>query len=86
MADIKHLKDAITKETCEFLAQFLKDSAHDGLAIKDDQCPDSFSIDKRPELETLLEAFLPRMEEETGKKLFPTYAYARLYKKGEELL
>lgn len=86
MADIKHLKDAISKETCEFLAQFLKDSAHDGLAIKDDQCPDSFSIDKRPELETLLEAFLPRMEEETGKKLFPTYAYARLYKKGEELL
>lgn len=86
MADIKHLKNAIAKETCEFLTQFLKDSVQKRSAKIDEQCGKSFSIDKCRELEMLLEAFLPKIEEETGKKLFPTYAYARLYQKGEELL
>jgi hypothetical protein len=86
MADIKHLKNAVSQETCEVLTKFLQESVNDNVAIKDDQCPDSYSVYQRPELEMLLEAFLPKIEEETGKKLFPTYAYARLYQKGEELL
>lgn len=86
MAQIKHLKEAVTKESCEFLTQFLKDSVSAEIAIKDDQCPNSFSVYHHPNLELLLEKFLSVMEKETGKKLFPTYAYARLYQNGEKLL
>lgn len=86
MAQIKHLKEAVTKESCEFLTQFLKDSVSAEIAVKDDQCPNSFSVYNHPNLELLLEKFLSVMEKETGKKLFPTYAYARLYQNGEKLL
>jgi len=86
MAQIKHLKEAVTKESCEFLTQFLKDSVSAEIAVKDDQCPNSFSVYHHPNLELLLEKFLSVMEKETGKKLFPTYAYARLYQNGEKLL
>ncbi len=84
MADIKHLKNAVSQETCASLTQFLKDSTY--TAVKDSQCPKSYSIYNHENLEVLLEEFLPKMEEETGKKLFPTYAYARLYQNGEKLL
>jgi hypothetical protein len=36
-------------------------------------------------METLLLKLWPLMEKEIGFKLVPTYAYARLYKKGDEL-
>lgn len=85
MADIKHLTNAVSQETCEVLTKFLQESVNDNVAIKDNQCPSSHSVYRHPNLEILLEEFLPTMEKETGKKLFPTYAYARLYQKGEVL-
>jgi hypothetical protein len=36
-------------------------------------------------METLLVKVLPVMASETGLELVPTYSYARLYKKGDEL-
>jgi hypothetical protein len=33
----------------------------------------------------LLEDLLPHFEAACGKRLYPTYSYARLYKPGEEL-
>jgi len=36
-------------------------------------------------METLLLGLLPKMEENTGLKLIPTYSYARVYKKGDIL-
>ena len=36
-------------------------------------------------METLLEKVKPIMEEKTGLKLLPTYAYARIYKKDDVL-
>tara|TARA_B100001059_G_C17582340_1_gene450502 strand:+ start:26 stop:673 length:648 start_codon:yes stop_codon:yes gene_type:complete len=36
-------------------------------------------------METLLQSLQPKMEEETGLKLIPTYSYARIYKKGDVL-
>lgn len=85
MSDIKHLTNAVSQETCEVLTKFLQESVNDNVAIKDNQCPSSHSVYHHPNLEILLEEFLPTMEKETGKKLFPTYAYARLYQKGEVL-
>ena len=79
----KHLKNALHLDTCNFLTDLLHKSS--GKGITDNQCPKSLSFRDFDELDRGLETFLPSMEEHVGKKLFPTYAYARLYKKGEIL-
>ena len=36
-------------------------------------------------METLLVKMLPVMAKETGLNLVPTYSYARIYKKGDDI-
>ncbi len=49
------------------------------------QVPNTFSIYGDVAMETLLLKLWPLIEKETNIKLVPTYAYARIYKKGDEL-
>ena len=51
----------------------------------DPQVPETYSHYADILMETLLEKVKPIMEEKTGLKLLPTYAYARIYKKGDVL-
>jgi hypothetical protein len=51
----------------------------------DKQIPNTYSIYADPVMETLLMKVLPRMQDETGLNLIPTYSYARLYKQGDIL-
>ena len=51
----------------------------------DEQVPNTYSQYGDIAMETLLLAVQPKMEKETGMKLNPTYAYARIYKKGDIL-
>jgi len=51
----------------------------------DKQVPNTFSCYADPVMETLLMKVLPRMQQETGLELIPTYSYARIYKKGDIL-
>ena len=51
----------------------------------DEQIPDTYSHYADIAMETLLQNLQPKMEEETGLKLTPTYSYARIYKKGDIL-
>ena len=51
----------------------------------DDQVPNTYSHYADLAMETLLEEVKPVMEKHTGLKLSPTYTYARIYKKGDEL-
>ena len=51
----------------------------------DTQAPETYSHYGDVAMETLLLAVLPKMEKETGLKLYPTYAYARIYKNGDIL-
>jgi hypothetical protein len=51
----------------------------------DQQIPNTYSCYADPVMETLLVKVLPKMQEETGLNLVPTYSYARVYKKGDEL-
>ena len=51
----------------------------------DKQIPNTYSHYADPVMETLLMKVLPRMQEETGLQLIPTYSYASIYKKGDEL-
>ena len=82
----KVVRNFLDKGNCAYLTEFLKDCVKNGEAVRDTQCPKSWSVNNNhPILERVLESSLPKMELETGKKLFPTYTYARHYTKGEIL-
>ena len=51
----------------------------------DQQIPNTFSCYGDFVMDTLLVKVLPKMQQETGLNLVPTYSYARAYKKGDEL-
>ena len=51
----------------------------------DQQVPNTYSHYSDFVMETLLMKVLPKMQQETGLELIPTYSYARLYKKGDIL-
>ncbi len=95
------IKEAISKELSSFVTDYflLKRQAADTLFKKnlippfaeewgkwtDSQIPNTYSIYGDIVMETLLTKVKPKMEEITNLKLIETYAYARLYKKGDEL-
>ena len=51
----------------------------------DQQVPNTYSHYAAMVMETLMMKVLPKMQDETGLKLIPTYSYARLYKNGDIL-
>ena len=51
----------------------------------DPQAPETYSHYGDIAMETLLTELKPLMEKETGLKLYETYSYARIYKKGDIL-
>ena len=51
----------------------------------DQQVPNTYSHYSDMVMETLMMKVLPKMQQQTGLQLIPTYSYARLYKKGDIL-
>lgn len=80
-----YLKRFVDFESCEKLTARLKDIVDSGQTEKDEQCPLSEAIHGAPVFDSLLEQLLPHVEKASGKRLYPTYAYARLYAPGDEL-
>jgi predicted 2-oxoglutarate/Fe(II)-dependent dioxygenase YbiX len=80
-----HLKEFLDLESCEQLTAELKKLVEKGATQKDNQCPMSEAVHGAPVFDSLMEQLLPNFEAATGKKLYPTYAYARLYQPGDEL-
>ena len=81
-----HLKDFLVKENCEQLVVELRKLIAEGKTTKDPQCPLSEAVHGAPVFDSLLDQLTPHFEASSGKKLYPTYAYARLYnQQGEEL-
>ena len=79
-----HLRNLVSRERCAELSEYLKiESEKKG--FYDAQCKKSKSIRDNPEFDKLLVDILPEIEQITGKKLFPTYAFARFYNPDEEL-
>jgi hypothetical protein len=80
-----YLKDFLDLDNCKELTRVLKGLVAEGKTTQDDQCPKSEAIHGTSTFDKLLEDLLPHFEKVCGKKLYPTYSYARLYKPGEEL-
>jgi predicted 2-oxoglutarate/Fe(II)-dependent dioxygenase YbiX len=80
-----HLPEFLDKENCAQLVIELNKLVDAGKTTKDTQCPLSHAIHGAPVFDSLLEQLVPHFEKSCGKKLLPTYAYARLYVPGDEL-
>ena len=80
-----HLKDFLEKDSCAELVTELQRLVDEGKTVNDSQCPLSQAVHGAPMFDALLEQLTPHFEKASGKKLYPTYAYARLYKPGDEL-
>lgn len=80
-----HIPALIDPESAVELTEQLRAIVATGKTQRDDQCPLSEAVHGHPVFDSLLEQLLPSMQEITGKRLYPTYAYARMYAPGEAL-
>ena len=80
-----HLKDFLDKGNCQELTTELKRLVDEKATLRDEQCPLSEAIHGAVVFDKLLVDLLPYFEKASGKRLYPTYSYARLYKTGEKL-
>ena len=81
-----HLPNFLDTENCVQFVTELRRLVNEGKTVKDEQCPLSQAIHGAPVFDSLLEQLTPHFEKACGKRLYPTYAYARLYDTpGEEL-
>ena len=80
-----HLKGFLDEDNCKELTAELNKYIARGETTKDEQCPISEAVHGTVTFDKLLEDLLPHFEKACGKRLYPTYSYARLYKPGEEL-
>ena len=97
----KIIRKAVSKDIADFVNNYilLKEQVHDTLkdsryiipfsddwgTREDRQCWNAYSHYADIAMETLLLNCLPLVEKETNLKLWPTYAYTRVYKKGHVL-
>jgi len=80
-----HLKGFLDIGNCNELTAELKRLVDAKATHKDEQCPISEAIHGAMVFDKLLVDLLPHFEKASGKRLYPTYSYARLYKTGEKL-
>jgi hypothetical protein len=80
-----YLGNFIDKENCKDFVSEFKKLVDKGITKKDPQCPLSHAIGHCILFDSLLEELTPSIEKVSGKKLHPTYAYARWYAPGDEL-
>ena len=81
-----HLKDFLDKDNCRDLTTELKRLVAEQKTVKDSQCPTSEAVHGAMQFDSLLVQLLPHFEKASGRRLYPTYSYARLYAPGEELV
>ena len=80
-----HLDGFLDKQNCQELVREMRILIESKQTTKDIQCPLSEAIHGAPVFDKLLVDLLPHFEQASGRKLLPTYSYARMYKTGEKL-
>lgn len=80
-----YLENFLDKSVCQQYVDEMNKLINEGKSKKDTQSPLSEALGHTALFDSLLEQLTPQMETATGKKLFPTYSYARLYRPGDDL-
>ncbi len=80
-----HLQEFLDKGNCAELTAELKKLVAHKATVNDPQCPLSEAVHGAQVFDSLLVQLLPHFETASGKRLLPTYSYARLYAPGDEL-
>lgn len=80
-----YLANFLDKTNCQELVEEFKKCIDQRKTFQDEQCPLSHSLGHSEVFDSLLEQLTPNIEAATGKKLYPTYVYARWYAPGDEL-
>jgi hypothetical protein len=80
-----HAPNFLERRVCDALTDGLKDLVATHQTIKDPQCPKSEAIYGAEVFDSLLAQMKSEVELISGKRLLPTYSYARLYAFGDEL-
>ena len=75
----------IGKHTLEVLVNRLKELVEEGRTTNDPQCPLSDAVYGDFVFDGVLDSLRDSLSEITGRRLLPTYSYARMYRKGEVL-
>lgn len=79
------LQNVLTKDKCDELVQHMFNLYEEGKLVRDDQCPLSDAVYGDPVFDTLLQNLAEPLGRSVGKKLLPTYSYARIYRNGDVL-
>lgn len=79
------LTEVLSKEQCQQLTEHLFELERNGKLEQDQQCPVSGAIYGDPVFDNLMVQLAEGLGNQVGKRLLPTYTYARLYKPGEVL-
>jgi len=80
-----HLPGFLDNTNCKELVAELQNLVQGGKTERDKQCPISDAVHGASVFDSLLEQLQPYFEKASGKRLHPTYAYARMYRPGETL-
>lgn len=80
-----HLPQFLDEANCAQFVGELKKLVKNNQTLQDDQCPSSQAIYGAVAFDSLLDQLRPYFEQACGRKLLPTYSYARMYAPGEEL-
>ncbi len=82
----KEVKNILSENECKLILEILKKST--GEQRKDYKCQmdTDFNVKNTPELNIFLGMFLQFMCKETNMNLSPSYSYARIYRRGSELV
>jgi len=80
-----HLKGFLDIDNCKEFTAELKRLVNQQITVKDSKCSKSEAVHGAMAFDKLLVDLLPHFERVSGKKLYPTYSYARLYQTGEKL-
>lgn len=79
------LKDVLPPQKCQELTEHMFRLHEEGKLVKDDQCPLSDAVYGDPIFDTLLQNIAEPLGQAVGKRLLPTYSYARIYRPGDVL-
>lgn len=79
------LRNLISKDQAKNIADSIRNFLDSNKPKIDSLCPDSKSVRAHPDADRLLEELTDVISEASGKKLVPTYSYARIYTTGNIL-